>query len=241
MLTNEQTVELISEIERLKLLLSCCMQRTADFNAEVLDLTAGDSGPHPLTPERFVFRIKAILEECEEAIAAYNRGDDGEVIDAFLDGNVFSLGAIIEMGVPAGYCFEDIIQANLTKKKGKLAKRPESGGNDAVKPEGWKPPNHDWVFHLSPVAVEIAKLHAAKNDDYGHWSEYFPFGHTGFQQVLWMKMKRMMNLNPDRADSAPKFESLRDTVLDMMNYCDFYAQWLNNPSVFPEVNKYGSK
>jgi len=77
--------ELYSEILRVQKLLVQCYNRTADFNGEVLDLKADGTGVRPLTPERFVFRVKACLEELEEAVAAYQRGDHGEVIDAFLD------------------------------------------------------------------------------------------------------------------------------------------------------------
>jgi len=227
--------ELHDEVERVQKLLAQCYNRTADFNGEVLDLKADDSGVKPLTPERFVFRVKACLEELEEAIAAYQRGDHGEVIDAFLDMDVFGLGAVLEMNVPAGHCFEDIILANLAKKKGKLAKRPESGGNDAVKPEGWQPPNHDWVFSLSPVAIHVAKLHAKKDNDYGHWSGYFPFGHTSFLQMLHMKIERLKNLNPDTFKGEVNNESVLDSVLDLVNYSNFYAEWLMNPEAFPAI------
>lgn len=227
--------ELYNEIARVQKLLVQCYNRTADFNGEVLGIKADNSGVVPLTPERFVFRVKACLEELEEAVAAYQRGDHGEVIDAFLDMDVFGFGGVLEMNVPAGHCFEDIIRANLEKKKGKLDKRPESGGNDAVKPEGWKPPNHDWVFHLSPVAIHVAKLHATKVSDYGHWSRYFPFGHTSFLQMLHMKVERLKNLNPDFFTGEINHESVLDSVLDLVNYGNFYAEWLMNPEAFPSI------
>jgi predicted HAD superfamily Cof-like phosphohydrolase len=241
MLTSEQQNTLLVELQSLQKLVENAHTETADFNDRVLNLTADETGPKPLTPERFMFRIRACIEELTEAVHAYQRGDHGEVIDAFIDNSVFALGAIVEQNVPAGQCFTDVTNKNLEKKLGTLDKRPDSGGNDAVKPEGWVAPNHDWVFHLSPVAIEVAKLHAAKGGDYGHWSQYFPFGHTSFQQMLWMKMTRMMNLNPDTHSNAPNFESLRDTVLDMGNYCNFYAEWLSDPTAFEQVNKYGSK
>lgn len=235
-ITTQQVIDLADEIGALERQMNEMMAQVANFNEEVIGIKPDDSGTvKPLTPERFVFRIKAAIEELSEAIAAYQRGDHGEVVDAFHDCSFFNLGAIVEMNVPAGQTFTDITNANLAKKKAKLAKRPESGGMDAEKPEGWEPPNHDWAFHLSPIAIECAKLHANKNQDYGHWSGYFPFGHSSFQQMLFMKMQRMMNLNPDFYKGEVNFEGLRDTVLDMVNYCCFYAEWMGDPSKFPLV------
>lgn len=235
-LTTLQVCELADEIGALERTMHEMMNGVANFNEEVIGIKPDDTGKvQPLTPERFVFRIKAAIEELTEAVAAYQRGDHGEVVDAFHDCSFFNLGAIVEMNVPAGKTFSDITQANLNKKRAKLSKRPESGGLDAAKPEGWEPPNHDWAFHLSPIAIECAKLHANKNQDYGHWSGYFPFGHSSFQQMLFMKMQRMMNLNPDFYKGEVNFEGLRDTVLDMVNYCCFYAEWLGNPSAFPLI------
>lgn len=235
MLSARKFEDLITEMTAVQVALAECYQRTADFNGEVLNLKADNTGVRPLSPERFMFRVKACLEELGEAISAYQRGDHGEVIDAFLDMDVFGFGAVLEMNVPAGICFEDIIQANLQKKKGKLAKRPESGGNDAIKPEGWRPPNHDWVFHLSPVAIHVAKLHATKVSDYGHWSNYFPFGHTSFIQMLHMKIERLKNLNPDVFSGQINHESILDSVLDLVNYANFYAEWLMTPEAFPLI------
>ena len=236
MLNDEQLSTLLAELQTTQSLVTKAFNETAHFNDKVLNLTADDSGPKPLEPDRFMFRIRACLEELTEAVDAYQRGDHGEVIDAFLDNAVFSHGAVLEQNVPAGQCFSDIITANLEKKLGSLDKRPDSGGIDAVKPEGWKPPNHDWVFQMSPVAIEVAKLHSTKDSDYGHWSLYFPFGHSSFQQMLFMKMQRLMNLNPDTSKVADiNHESLRDTVLDMNNYCTFYAEWLADPDKFPAI------
>lgn len=239
-LTNEQEAMLYDELKRVRQLVETAFSETAHFNEEVLQLTADDSGPKPLTPERLCFRVKACLEELEEVVNAYQRGDHGEVIDGFLDNAVFAHGAVLEQNVPAGKCFSDIIDANLQKKRGKLVKRPESGGNDAVKPEGWKPPNHDWVFQLSPVAIHMAKIHTTKDSDYGHWSLYFPYGSMSFVQVLHMKTQRLLNLvgkNPEDINH----ESELDSVLDLGNYVNFYAEWLMAPEKYPEVNKYGRK
>lgn len=229
-LTTEQTALLFRELADLKAELNAMHASVEHFNREVLDMQrsgSSDSTATPLTPERFVFRVRAAIEELTEAIKAYKNGDHAEVVDAFLDNVVFSLGAVYEMNVPAGHCFSEICDKNLEKKKGALAKRPESGGVDASKPEGWTPPNHEWCFHLSPVAVEVARLHASKDQDYGDWRQYFPFGHSSFQQMMHMKMVRARNLNPDINTRSPNHESLRDTIMDMVNYCNFYIQWMD--------------
>lgn len=236
MLSKQQANELLQEIISVRRLLEQGFGETAEFNGAVLNLTADDTGVvKPLSEERFCFRIKAACEELTEAINAYQRGDIAEVIDAFLDCSVFNFGAITEMNVPAGACFSEIIQKNLEKKMGALAKRPDSGGIDAVKPEGWTPPDHSWTFHLSPVAIHVAKLHAKKDGDYGHWSKYFPFGHTSFLQMLHMKIERLKNLNPDTFTGEVNNESVLDSVLDLVNYSNFYAEWLMNPEAFPAI------
>ena len=101
-LTNEQEATLRHELLALRKLLTQAFDETAHFNAEVLNLTADDRGPEPLGPERFMFRIRACIEELTEAVDAYQRGDHGEVIDAFLDNAVFAHGAVLEQNVPAG-------------------------------------------------------------------------------------------------------------------------------------------
>lgn len=237
-LTTKEFNTLMHEIRSLQELVNKAYSETADFNDRVLNLTTDETGPKPLTPARFMFRIRACLEELTEAVEAYERGDHGEVIDAFIDTSVFALGAIVEQNVPAGLCFTEVTNANLMKKLGTLDKRPDSVGNDAVKPEGWVPPNHDWVFHLSPVAIKVAKIHSTKSQDYGHWSQYFPFGSQSFVQVVHMKTERLKNIVGKPAEQI-NHESELDSVLDLSNYVNFYAEWLMNPSNFPEVGKYG--
>ena len=87
------------------------------------------------------------------------------------------------------------------------------------------------------TAVQVLKdailLKEAKSKDYqGHvWTEedYFPFEDYSYIHMLWTKMLRIRSLaeNPDN----PNFESLKDSVDDMINYAAMYAAFLENKGV----------
>ena len=83
------------------------------------------------------------------------------------------------------------------------------------------------------TAVEILKDAAAlkerKSKDYqgGKWSEedYFPYGNLSFNHMLWTKMLRIMNVS-EKTDT--NFESLEDSLIDMVNYAAMYAAYVHN-------------
>lgn len=58
--------------------------------------------------------------------------------------------------------------------------------------------------------------------------DYFPFGHRSHVQMIHVKSLRLVNLV--EAGSSPRFESIKDTVLDMINYCVFYLDYLERNS-----------
>ena len=67
-----------------------------------------------------------------------------------------------------------------------------------------------------------------KGQDYNNNSvaleDYFPFGDYSYQQMMHMKLLRMRSTlgNP-----SPNYDSLMDSVLDLLNYTVFYLDYLN--------------
>jgi len=57
--------------------------------------------------------------------------------------------------------------------------------------------------------------------------EYFPFGELSYAQMVHVKSLRLRSLALSRREGlSPQFEGLRDTALDLMNYCAFFVDWL---------------
>ena len=82
------------------------------------------------------------------------------------------------------------------------------------------------------VLKEAAALKERKSIDYqgGMWSEedYFPFGHQSYIHMLWTKMLRIRNV-AEKEDT--NFESLADSLDDMINYAAMYSAWVQNREV----------
>lgn len=55
--------------------------------------------------------------------------------------------------------------------------------------------------------------------------DYFPFGHHSYIHMLHTKMLRIRSV----ADQGrPNFESLEDSLIDLINYAAMYAAWVDN-------------
>lgn len=83
------------------------------------------------------------------------------------------------------------------------------------------------------ILQECLELRQRKAKDYmaGNKSmaDYYPFGSKSYLQMIVTKMNRLLSLEAS-ADlgNIPNFESMEDTVIDMINYCSFYAAFLKN-------------
>ena len=79
------------------------------------------------------------------------------------------------------------------------------------------------------ILKDAAALKEAKSKDYqgGKWTEedYFPFGDQSYMHMIHTKYLRMRNIM--EVDDV-NFESLEDTLIDMINYCAMYAAYLEN-------------
>jgi len=86
------------------------------------------------------FRINFLKEELTELQNAQS-GDDA--VDALIDLCVVAIGTLDSMGVNSYKAWEQVLNANLAKKVGIKATRPNPLGlPDLIKPEGWKSPSH---------------------------------------------------------------------------------------------------
>ena len=55
-------------------------------------------------------------------------------------------------------------------------------------------------------------------------SEYFPMGLASHATMISIKAQRFVSLSKKQlAGGKPKFEGLRDTSLDLINYCGFFG------------------
>lgn len=225
------------------------LAKVEQFNRDVVDL------PIPLTPtiisdERHAWARTALQEELDEFTAACQAEDVLEAADALVDLAYFALGRLVEMGVPAQAVFDGVQRANMAKRKGELSKRPGSLGHDAVKPEGWTPPDHGWVLGfslldvtelerlrqaesereaISPVWLELQQLRESKGRDYndvpGGRDAYFPFGHFSYAHMLHTKNLRIQSLLSAMQKGRPvNHEGLYDTVRDLVNYGTYYCE-----------------
>jgi hypothetical protein len=74
---------------------------------------------------------------------------------------------------------------------------------------------------------EAGLLFMKKGQDYGTHGErddYFPFGLQSYAQMLWVKALRLVSLA--KAPRETNFEGVRDTLLDLISYSCFAADWL---------------
>lgn len=225
------------------------------FNREVIDLPIPQT-PKLLSAQRGKFAVGALQEELTEFKDALADKDILEASDALIDLIYFALGCLVEMGVPAGLVFDEVQRANMDKERGELSKRANSLGYDAVKPEGWKAPDHSALLSfdksaldkaaqfeaMSPVLQKVVALRAKKGNDYNSGPtlrDYFPFGHQSYAQMLHVKMLRIHSLLAVIAKGGkPNFEGINDTLEDLINYSSFYAEAIADGSV--EQPTYGA-
>lgn len=228
-LPGEVAQKMLAEVER--------------FNREIVALPIPPK-PQALRRERAAWAEAAMLEEVAEFKLAAARYDIAETADALIDLVYFALGRLIELGLSPSMVFEEVHKANMAKQRGELSKRPGAMGHDAIKPEGWKPPDHTRVLKLtmedvqladlarsmSPVMREAAEIRAKKGQDYNSGpklTDYFPFGAKSYAQMVYMKTLRMMSLiaNEEKGQ-VPNYEGLEDTLIDLLNYVCFFAEYV---------------
>jgi len=111
-----------------------------EFNELIIGLA--DIELNPLDEAVMAWTVKAYLEEIGELKTAFEDQDIVKMVDANLDLIYFAIGTLKKMGLSREHvreCMTAIHTANMTKRKGKLAKRNDHE-NDAVKPDDFVPP-----------------------------------------------------------------------------------------------------
>lgn len=112
-----------------------------EFNEKVLMIDRPEKAL--LSEKELEYAVKAGIEELDEFNDAHKAKDFVGAVDAAIDQIYFQIGFLKRMGLTQDEvrgCFEAVHNANMEKKKGEQAKRAGAGVVDAVKPEGWVPP-----------------------------------------------------------------------------------------------------
>lgn len=149
------------------------IREVEEFNRVVLGLPV-PCEPTMLSESRRDWALTAMKEELDEFAESVTVE---EAADAIVDLCYFAIGRGYEMGVDLQPVFDAVHQANMNKVRGSLSKRPNSLGYDAVKPEGWTPPEHTLQSVLNrqlPKIIIIGHARHGKDtvceilrDDYG--------------------------------------------------------------------------
>lgn len=82
------------------------------------------------------------------------------------------------------------------------------------------------------------KLVASKGEDYNNTiglHEYFPFRDASYQQMLHMKVLRMRSILSK--GSAANYDSMLDSVHDLLNYAVFYLEYLESVAPPPQKTR----
>ena len=91
------------------------------------------------------FRVKFLQEGLDELKDAKTTDD---VVDALIDLCVVAVGTLDLFGVDAELSWNEVFRANMNKRVGVKANRPNPLGlPDLMKPEGWKDPDHSDHYH----------------------------------------------------------------------------------------------
>lgn len=89
---------------------------------------------------------------------------------------------------------------------------------------------------MSPVFIEVTEIAIKKSQDYNNGNGqptsravYFPFGLLSYAQMLHTKSQRLNSLA--QQDKTPNNESVRDTLLDMINYATFAVEAIDKGEI----------
>lgn len=205
-----------------------------EFQQKVIDLPVA-SPPASLPADRKAFRMKFLDEELMEFNNATKLSDE---IDALVDLIYVAIGALLEMGIDPEQAFRPVQEANMAKLRGETKR-----GNqfDAVKPDGWQPPNHDAVIQrmhmlskMHPAFLECQELmnrrSAAYNKRGVKRGDHFPLGHISFFDIVWLKVMRLRS-DVEEGIATGKFNVDRDHPRDLINYCAFWLNFIDGREV----------
>ena len=75
------------------------------------------------------------------------------------------------------------------------------------------------AFDLSEIKARDYQSKSFKRED------YFPFERLSYLQMIWIKVMRLRNLIENNKPTL--HESLKDTLLDLINYAAFFVEHLD--------------
>ena len=121
-------------------------KKTHAFQSEVIGMVP-PTAPIDAIDHEWTQRTTTLLaEELDELCDAASVGDRAECVDALIDIIYVASGALNQMGVDGDAAFDLVHHANMCKIGGV---KPSRGmANDAMKPDGWTPPDHTCWFEL---------------------------------------------------------------------------------------------
>jgi len=132
------------------------LDRVKTFNRDIIGYPTPHH-PQVLSDQRLEFRAGHMQEELDEFVRASARGDVEEAADGLIDLAYVALGALCEMGCAPEPLFEEVHRANMAKVRGAVSKRGAGDGFDAVKPAGWKGPDHSWLLGVTTQDLRFAR------------------------------------------------------------------------------------
>lgn len=117
------------------------MKKVQEFNFQVLGVPQRELCMMP--QEEMQLSLVQLREEIQEMEDKYKEGDFVGVIDGMIDLQYFLFGVVYKHGIPEYLwekMFKAVHEANMEKKLGVKKERGDFGAADAIKPEGWVPP-----------------------------------------------------------------------------------------------------
>ena len=89
---------------------------------------------------------------------------------------------------------------------------------------------------ISPVFKEVTEIAIKKSQDYNNGQDkpesraiYFPFGLLSYAQMIHTKSQRLNSLA--KQTKTPNNESIRDTLLDLINYACFAVEAIDKGEI----------
>lgn len=131
--------------------------QAAEFNEKIIGYPA-PAVPTILSFERGEFRLGHLREELAEIELNLSNENLEEVVDGLIDLMYVAHGALYEMGITSRAAFEAVHEANMRKRQGAKSTRPSGQGYDAIKPEGWMPPDMEALLNVRLCDAGMVEL-----------------------------------------------------------------------------------
>lgn len=132
---------------------------TSNFEDVAIFLRYFRMDQEEFTPEKLEMRRRFMQEELDEFIEAESQEDRAGMADALIDLVYVAMGTAFLMGLPWEELWAEVHTANMLKIRATRADESKRGtAFDAVKPQGWEPPDIEGVLARHDAA--LARIHA---------------------------------------------------------------------------------